>query len=112
MFITVASYKGGVSKTTTAIHIAAYLQRLAPTLLIGSDLNRSATAWGEAGKMPFTIVDKDEGPMQARNYEHVVIDTEARPGKKDFAALAKGCQLLILPTTPSPLDGKALKAYP
>jgi chromosome partitioning protein len=34
MFVTVASYKGGAGKTTTAVHLAAYLQRLAPTLLI------------------------------------------------------------------------------
>ena len=43
MFITVASYKGGVGKTTTAVHLAAYLQTLAATLLIDGDPNRSAT---------------------------------------------------------------------
>jgi chromosome partitioning protein len=108
MFITIANYKGGVGKTTTAVHIAAYLQRIAPTVLIDSDLNRSATAWGRHGRMPFTIVDAEEGPKQSRNFEHVVIDTEARPGMKDFAALAKGCDLLIIPTTPTALDSNAL----
>ena len=37
MIITVTSYKGGVGKTTTAIHLATYLQTLAPTLLIDGE---------------------------------------------------------------------------
>ena len=42
MIITVTSYKGGVGKTTTAIHLATYLQSLAPTLLVDGDGIRSA----------------------------------------------------------------------
>jgi chromosome partitioning protein len=80
MFVTVASYKGGAGKTTTAVHLAAYLQRLAPTLLIDGDPNRSATRWAKRGSMPFTIADEKEGAYQARNFQHVVVDTEARPG--------------------------------
>ena len=108
MFVTVASYKGGVGKTTTAVHLAAYLQSLAPTLLIDGDPNRSATAWGRRGGFPFETVDEKEGAYQARNFQHVVIDTEARPGSADFEALAKGCDLLVIPTVPASLDTDAL----
>jgi len=109
MYITVTNYKGGVGKTTTAVHLAAYFQRLAPTVLIDGDPNRSATRWAETGKMPFRIVDKEEGDYQARNFTHVIKDTEARPGMADFEKLAKGCDLLVIPAVPSKLDIEALK---
>ena len=109
MYITVTNYKGGVGKTTTAVHLAAYFQRLAPTVLIDGDPNRSATRWAETGKMPFAIVDREEGDYQARNYTHVIKDTEARPGLADFEKLAKGCDLMVIPAVPSKLDIEALK---
>ena len=108
MFITVASYKGGVGKTTTAVHLAAYLQTLAPALLIDGDPNRSATVWAKRGGFPFRIADEKEGAYQARNFQHVVVDTEARLGSADFEALAKGCDLLVIPTVPASLDTDVL----
>ena len=49
MIVTVASFKGGVGKTTTAIHLAAFLQGYAETLLIDADPNRSAQSWASRG---------------------------------------------------------------
>jgi chromosome partitioning protein len=45
VLITVASYQGGVDKTTPAAHLSADLQILAPTLLRDGDDNRNTTAW-------------------------------------------------------------------
>lgn len=113
MIVTVASFKGGVGKTTTAVHLACYMQQKAPTLLIDGDENRSATGWNERGEkqstpLPFRVVDELQGVRYARQFEHIIIDTQARPSKDDLKLLAGGCDLLVLPTTPDSLSLEAL----
>lgn len=109
MIITVASFKGGVGKSTTAVHIAAYInQKLGSTLLIDGDPNRSVTGWGNRGSLPFPIADERQAAKAARQYENLVFDTRARPEQDDMKALAAGCDLLIIPTTPDALSMDAL----
>ena len=108
MVITVASFKGGVGKSTTAIHLAAHLQELAPTLLVDGDPNRSVSEWARAGKLPFKVVDERQAALHAKSFEHIVIDTKARPDEEDLRALALGCHLLVIPCTPDPLSLRAL----
>jgi len=109
MIITVASFKGGVGKTTTAVHIASYLQTKAPTLLVDGDLNRSALEWAKFGKLPFKVVDERQAVRFARDFQHIVIDTGARPNQEDLKTLVDGCDLLVIPTTPDALALSALK---
>ena len=107
MVINICGYKGGVGKTTTAVHLAAYFQTLGPTLLVDGDPNRSATVWARAGKLPFKVVDERVAARHAAGVTHFVVDTQARPTEDDLRVLAEGCDLLILPTTP---DGLSLDA--
>jgi chromosome partitioning protein len=103
MIVTVASFKGGVGKTTTALHIAAYLQTKAATLLVDGDLNRSALEWSNRGNLPFKVVDEKQAVKYARQYEHIVIDTPARPSPEELKTISEGCDLLVLPTSPDAL---------
>lgn len=103
MIITVASFKGGVGKTTTALHLAAYFQVKATTLLVDGDLNRSALDWASRGELPFKVVDEKQAVKFARQYEHIIIDTPARPAPDELKTIAEGCDLLVLPTSPDAL---------
>ena len=110
MIISVAGYKGGIGKTTTAIHLAAILSKNAPTLLIDADPNRSAGVWARNGKLPFTVAPEKEATRIYREIspEHTVIDTQASPSPEELLDISKGCDLLILPTTVRALDFDAL----
>lgn len=110
MIVTVASNKGGVGKTTTAIHLAAYLQQFAPTLLVDNDPNRSSTGWASRsdGGLPFRVVDVNQSVKVARDYEHIVFDTKARPDRDELKTLAEGCDLMVIPTTPDAMSIEAL----
>lgn len=108
MIVTVASFKGGVGKTVTALHLSAFLQRHGSTVLVDGDPNRSSTGWMNRGELPFKVVDERQAVKFARDYEHIVIDTAARPDSDELNTLAEGCDLLVLPTTPDALSLDAL----
>ncbi|MBD2449847.1 ParA family protein [Nostoc sp. FACHB-152] len=107
MIITVAAFKGGVGKSTTALHLATYFQNKADTLLVDGDLNRSALDWSNRGCLPFKVADEVQGVRLASLYEHIIIDTPARPATDELKTIAQGCDLLVIPTTP---DAIALAA--
>lgn len=103
VIVTVTSYKGGVGKTTTAVHLAAYLQRLAPTVLVDGDGIRSATKWSQRGNgqgLLFRVIPATQMAKFLRDYVHVVIDTEGNPTDEDFRELAEGCDLMVIPAEP------------
>ncbi|MEO1591114.1 MAG: AAA family ATPase [Cyanobacteria bacterium J06632_22] len=105
--ISVTGYKGGVGKSTTAIHIATYLSNFGKTLLVDGDPNRTALSWAARGELPFRVSDlvscstsQQQAQSIFQGQDYVVIDTPARPDSDDLEELANGSSLMILPTTP------------
>lgn len=99
MQITILGMKGGIAKTMTAIHLAAYLQQRAPTLLVDGDQNKSVIEWAARGPgAPFAVADPKHAGKLARQFEHVVIDTAAAPSKTELQDLARA-DLIIVPTS-------------
>lgn len=102
--VSISGYKGGVSKTVTAVHLAAFFSELGQTLLIDGDPNGSAISWAEKGNLPFKVVDQ-KGSMKAiGGNDFIVCDSPARPDSRDVKELKNGSDLLILPTIPDPLS--------
>ncbi|MGK7933232.1 MAG: AAA family ATPase [Microcystaceae cyanobacterium] len=104
MIISIMALKGGVGKTTTSVHLAAYFQQKDPTLLIDADRNRSAIIWSREDKLPFYVASQAGATSLIRKYPHIIVDTRARPEPEEIKDLVEGSDLLILPTTPNHLD--------
>lgn len=98
--VTITGYKGGTGKSTTSIHLATFLSERGKTVLVDGDPNRTSVNWAEAGNLPFEVVDERQAVRVVPGSDYVVIDTPARPDSDDLKELAKGCDLLLLPTTP------------
>lgn len=106
MILTITGYKGGIGKSTTAFHLAAYFGMAGKTVLVDGDPNRTAVKWASrsAKPLPFTVADERQAMKIVSGSEFIIIDTPARPQTNDLKELAKGCDLLILPTSPDILS--------
>ncbi len=107
MILTVTSHKGGVAKTTTAMHLAAYLERrdgAGSTVVVDADPNGSALGWARRsrGRLGIEVVSSREAQERGvvREFENVVVDTQGRPRGEGLKRLVAQCDLLVVMTTP------------
>ena len=118
MIVALLNQKGGVGKTTIALHLAGQWARQGlRTLLIDADPQGSALDWSQARAQEghprlFGVLGlaRDtlhrEAPELARDADMVVIDGPPRvAGLMRSALLA--ADLVVIPVQPSPLDGWA-----
>lgn len=106
-YIGFASTKGGVAKTTSAIHFAywAALQGRA-VVLVDDDANRTAIKWlaraqeNPKFEPPFTVATFAKMARAVAGKDLVVLDTQASIGDDDLKDLAEDCDLIVIPAKP------------
>jgi chromosome partitioning protein len=108
MIVSIVSFKGGVGKTTTAVHISEVLNRKAPALLVDGDPNQSALAWQGRGKLSFQVISENELTKHAGKFKHIILDTPARPTTKELKTISKESDLVIIPSQPDALSLDAM----
>jgi chromosome partitioning protein len=118
VIIAFLNQKGGVGKTTLALHLAGQWARTGKrTIVIDADPQGSALDWSgqrtkEALPPHFRVLAlardtlHHEAPEIARDADHVVIDGPPRLAPLMRSALL-AADLVVIPALPSPLDGWA-----
>ena len=119
MIVSVLNQKGGVGKTTLAVHIATALaQKGARVLLVDADQQGSALDWSASrngNSLPlFPVIGLPkkslhrEIPALAEDYKYVIIDGPPRVNDVARSAILAS-DLVLIPVQPSPYDVWAAK---
>lgn len=118
MIVALLNQKGGVGKTTLALHLAGeWARQGARVTLVDADPQGSALDWSQqraAEGLPrlFGVIGlardtlHHEAPELARDADHVIIDGPPRVASLLRSALF-ACDLALIPVQPSPFDGWA-----
>jgi len=117
MIISVLNQKGGVGKTTLAVHIAtAFARRGNRVLLVDADPQGSALDWSASriGTPLFPVIGLPKAslhreiPILAVDYQMVIIDGPPRVYEVARSAILAS-DVVLIPVQPSPYDVWAAK---
>lgn len=104
MIITTASFKGGVGKSISCLHIANYLairRGANPVIVVDGDKNQTLIQWAERGRerLPFTVCRDHDVPDDFAG--DLVIDTPGNIEDEQLLFLAGSSDLIVIPTLPA-----------
>ena len=110
--ISLVNQKGGVSKSTTSVHLAYWLNRKRKkVLLIDADSQKSSSIWVEGmeeGKIPCQVIQSPDDlleqiPELAADYDYLIVDGPASLSEATRAILFRS-DLAVIPVQPSGVD--------
>ncbi len=108
MIVAFTNQKGGVGKSTAAVHMAYWLSRRQKTLMIDADAQQSSSIWIKSLGLDHQVISDPEElfekiPELGTEYSSVVIDGPGSLSEVTKAILAR-CDLALVPCQPSGLD--------
>ena len=111
--ISLVNQKGGVSKSTTSVHLAYWLisKQKRKTLLIDADSQRSSSLWVEGMegvKIPVEVIGSPDDlleriPELACHYDYLIVDGPASLSEATRAILFRS-DLAFIPVQPTGVD--------
>lgn len=113
--LAIAAQKGGVGKTTCAVHLAVLLGTTRRVVLVDTDPQRSAALWWQTRETETPeLVETEAGAitatlrtLRAQGADLAIVDTMPSV-RTDIGSIARAADLVLIPCRPAILDLRAI----